>query len=86
MPLEDAVYKVSGLPANILGLTDRGVVEIGKTADLTVFDFDEIEDRCTYTDAVVKPKGIYHVFVNGAPALLNGEQTSERAGCVLFHQ
>lgn len=86
MPVQDAVYKVSGLPADILGLTDRGVIVPGKAADLTVFDFETIKDCCTYTDSVVKPQGVDHVFVNGIPTLLNGAQTPGRAGCVLCHQ
>ncbi|HWP51530.1 MAG TPA: D-aminoacylase [Clostridia bacterium] len=86
MSVEDAVYKVSGLPAHILGLSDRGIIAPGKTADLTVFDCHTIKDCCTYTDTVVKPQGIYHVFVNGVPALLDGVQTQERSGCVLCHQ
>ena len=85
MPLEDAVYKMTGLPAEILGLTDRGVIAPGKAADLTVFDENAVEDRCTYLDSNQKPAGITHVIVGGIPALKNGERTASKTGKILLH-
>ncbi len=84
MPIEDAIYKITGLPANILGLSDRGVLEVGNIADITVFDKDLIEDKSTFINPAVKPVGVEHVFVAGIPALLNGEQTEHRTGKVIF--
>ena len=83
---EQAVYKVSGLPAKILGLSDRGVLEAGKVADLTIFNWNEIADCCTYLDPVVKPKGILHVLVRGVPVIENGAETGKRPGSILLHQ
>ena len=83
---EQAVYKVSGLPAKILGLPDRGVLEVGKIADLTIFNWSEIADRCTYLEPVVKPKGILHVLVRGVPVLENGLETGACPGSILLHQ
>lgn len=83
MPLEKAVYKMTGLPASILGLKDRGLVKEGLCADLTVFDWARVADRSTYTKSAVKPAGIEYVFVAGQLSLDRGEQTSARAGRVL---
>ncbi len=85
MPLEKAVYKMTGLPASILGLKDRGVIKEGLCADLTVFDWNRVADRSTYTKSAVKPAGIEYVFVAGQLSLDQGEQTSARAGRVLRH-
>ena len=86
MPLEDAVYKMTGLPASILRLKDRGFVEVGKIADLTIFDANEIADRCTYTNSAIKPLGIEHMLVGGAFVVKNSEHTtSAGTGTVLTH-
>lgn len=82
---EQAVYKATGLPAKILGLSDRGVLEVGKVADLTIFNWNEIVDCCTYLDPVIQPKGILHVLVGGVPVLENGAETGNRPGSVLLH-
>lgn len=84
MPMEDAIYKITGLPANILGLSHRGILKVGNIADITVFDNDLIEDMSTFIQPAVKPLGIEHVFVAGIPALLNGKQTEHRTGKILF--
>ena len=80
MSIEDAVYKMTGLPASIINLSDRGILKIGNIADITVFDAEEIEDLATYMNPTMKPKGIYHVFVGGVASIINGEQTENRAG------
>lgn len=84
LPLEKAVYKMTGLPASVLGLTDRGKIQVGMAADLTVFDPERVADRSTYLDAAVKPLGIDYVFVEGEPALELGVQTASRRGRVLL--
>lgn len=86
MPIEDAVYKITGLPANILDLPDRGVLKVGNIADITVFDKDLVEDKSTFINPTVKPIGITHVFIDGVPALLNGVQTENRTGKILLNQ
>ncbi len=83
---EEAVYKVSGLPASIIGLRDRGTIEVGKVADLTVFDWEQIADRCTYLEPVVRPAGILSVLVRGVLVLENGVETGAHPGSVLLHQ
>ena len=84
MPLGDAVYKITGLPAKILKLSDRGVLKVGNIADITVFDFNEVKDMSTFTHSPVKPIGIEHVFIAGEAAILNGVQTENRKGKVLL--
>lgn len=85
MPVEDAVYKMTGLPASILGLSDRGVLAPGKVADLTIFDEKTVEDRSTYLDSMRQPAGISHVIVEGVPALLEGKATGSQSGKILLH-
>lgn len=85
MPWEKAVYKMTGLPASVLGLKDRGTIRPGMVADLTVFDPKRVMDQATFTHSAVKPVGIRHVLVAGQPALLNGTQTDVCNGQVLLH-
>ncbi len=84
MPLEDAVYKITGLSAQIINLPDRGVLKVNNIADITVFDFDEVKDMSTFVHSPVKPVGIYHVFVAGVPALIDGVKTKNKKGRVLL--
>lgn len=84
MPLQDAVYKMTGLPAKQLGMTDRGVLKSGYVADITVFDPEVVCDTSEFIRSVQKPKGIAHVLVAGVPVLSDGEQTDALPGAVLF--
>lgn len=79
----EAVRRMTSLPAAQFGLLDRGVVAIGKHADLVVFDPDHIVDRGTYEYPFAVPAGIRDVFVNGEAALRDGEMTGARPGRVL---
>lgn len=83
MPIEDAIYKITGLPAKILKDEKIGQLEVGKVADITVFDYDTIEDLSTFATPATKPKGIVHVFVNGVPTIVDGIHTKNRAGKVI---
>lgn len=80
LTLEDAVRKMTSLPASQLGLTDRGVVREGTFADLVVFDPDAVADRATFEAPHVYPVGIDHVVVNGVVTVDSGEHTGARAG------
>lgn len=86
MPIEDAVYKVTGLPASILHLHERGIIKVGTVADLTVFDPMKIDSRSTFMDSKIRPIGIPHVIINGKFALKDGVITDAREGKVLMHQ
>jgi N-acyl-D-amino-acid deacylase len=80
--LETAVNKMTGLPAQRLGLRERGLVQPGYFADLTVFDPQTIKDESTYPDPHRYPSGIPLVIVNGAVAVDDGRMLT-RAGRVL---
>jgi len=80
---EEAIRKMTSLPAARLGLTDRGTLREGACADLVVFDPDTISDTATYADPHRYPVGIHHVLVNGRFAIYDGVQTEELPGQVL---
>ncbi len=73
LSLEKGIYKMTALPASILGLSDRGVLGEGKKADIVVFDRDKIKDTSTFEKPFSYPKGIRYVFVNGKLALDRGK-------------
>ncbi len=81
--LEEAVRKMTSLPARHFGLRDRGEVREGAAADLVVFDPARVRDRATYASPHAAPDGILHVLVNGLFVVRDGEPTAERPGVVL---
>lgn len=78
--LEDAVRKLTSLPARRVGLWDRGVLRPGMAADVVVFDPDRIVDRATFENPDVYPEGVLHVLVNGRLVLEAGRMTDQRSG------
>jgi N-acyl-D-amino-acid deacylase len=84
LTLEQAVRKLSGLPATNLGLDHRGFVQEGMFADVVVFDPATICDRATFEKPHQYAVGMKHVFVNGAQVLKDGEHTSEKPGRALW--
>lgn len=83
LTLEQAVHKMTGMPARRLGLADRGCLREGCAADITVFDPATIADKGTFTNPHQYPVGIDWVFVNGQAVVADGQFTSARAGQVL---
>lgn len=81
--LPEAIRSCSGLPADILGLTDRGYLKVGMAADIVVFDPKLIRDNATYDEPFMYSVGIIHVFVNGQQALFSGTPTGTLAGKAL---
>ncbi len=81
--LEDAVRKMTSLPADQFGFSDRGRLAAGKAADVVIFDAARVSDRATYEQPHQYPVGIVHVLVNGVPVVKNGEHTGARPGKVL---
>ncbi len=81
--LEDAVRKMSSLPAGRMGLKDRGRVAEGTWADLVVFDPATVADKATFQSPHQYPEGIPYVIVNGVPMVDNGKWTSAGPGQVL---
>ncbi len=82
---EEAINRLSARPAEVLGLTDRGVLRPGARADLAVFDAARFAERGTTFEPNQLAEGMRHVFVNGVPALRNGLPTGQHAGEVLRH-
>ena len=80
LTLEDAVRKMTSLPANYLRLADRGVIDEGLVADITIFDPANVIDRSTWAQPSLFSEGIVHVLVNGGFALRDGEMTGETHG------
>lgn len=85
LTLEEGVHKMTGMPAKRLGLTGRGVVAEGASADLVVFDAQTIVDRATFADPHQYPAGIGDVLVNGVSVVSGGAMTTARPGQVLRH-
>jgi N-acyl-D-amino-acid deacylase len=83
IPLERAIHSMSGQPADVLGLKDRGVVRAGAFADVVVFDPAQLRDNATYEKPRALASGMVQVFVNGKPALADGKPTTARSGRVL---
>jgi N-acyl-D-amino-acid deacylase len=82
--VEEAVRKMTSLPADRLGLRGRGRLEEGCAADVVVFDADNVADRTSYQDPTTAPTGIERVLVNGQLAVQGGTvDTRLRAGTVL---
>jgi N-acyl-D-amino-acid deacylase len=80
LSLAEAVRKMTGLPASIVGMVDRGFIAVGMAADLTVFDAATVIDRATYKKPMEPSEGIRFVVVNGRIALRDGEPTGVKAG------
>jgi N-acyl-D-aspartate/D-glutamate deacylase len=83
LPLSTAVYKMTGLPAERLGLRDRGRIAAELAADLVLFDPEAVADTATFESPRSFPKGILLVMVNGRIAAQDGRPTAERPGRVL---
>jgi N-acyl-D-aspartate/D-glutamate deacylase len=79
----EAVHRLTGQPAERLGLSDRGVLREGARADVVVFDAGRFADRGTTFEPNRLAEGVRHVIVNGVHTLRDGEPTGERAGMVL---
>lgn len=83
MPLEDAIRRMTSFPAENLALRDRGSLKPGYFADIVVFDPKTVADTATVEEPRGLAVGVRDVFVNGAPALRNGEATPARPGQVV---
>jgi N-acyl-D-aspartate/D-glutamate deacylase len=84
LTLEDAVRKMTSLPAQILRLKDRGMLKEGYWADVVVFDPDTVSDPATYQNPQQYAKGVPFVFVNGAVVIDGGNHTGARLGKVIY--
>lgn len=73
LTLEQAIYKMTGKPAQKIGLRGRGVLTEGSYADIVIFDADAVCDMATFDDPHQYSTGIEHVIVNGVHTVVNGE-------------
>jgi N-acyl-D-amino-acid deacylase len=81
--LEEAIRKMTSLPADHFGFSERGRLTVGRAADLVIFDAAVVTDRATYEQPHQYPAGIVHVLVNGVAVVRNGEHTGATPGHVL---
>lgn len=80
IPLEEAIRRLTSLPANNLKIKDRGLLRDGYLADVVVFDPAHIQDHATFVKPHQLSTGIAHVLVNGEPVVRNGEHTGATPG------
>ena len=78
--LEDAIRKMTSMPATHFGLRDRGLLRRGHFADVVVFDFDALDDVSTLEQPVAYVRGVEYVLVNGVLVVDGGEHTGARPG------
>ena len=83
--LEDAIRKMTSLPANTFQFKQRGQLQAGFWADIVVFDPEKINDPATYADPHHYATGIPHVLVNGVPVIKEGAHTGTKPGMGLRH-
>jgi N-acyl-D-amino-acid deacylase len=80
LTLEDAIRRMTSLPAGTFGFLDRGLIRPGFVADLVLFDPARIADKATFADPHQYSEGFDYVFVNGEAVVANGELTDGRPG------
>ena len=81
--LEEAIHKMTGLPAQTIGLDDRGLIQAGKKADIAIFTPENIKEKATYEDPFQLAEGMKILFVNGNIALRNGKPEQAGFGRIL---
>ncbi len=86
LTLEEAVRKMTWLPAQFFGFEGRGIVREGAFADLVVFDPAKVKDQATYANPRAYPIGIPHVLVNGVFVVRDGKTTGARPGMILLRK
>jgi len=84
--LEEAIRKMTSLPAWRLGLWDRGVLRPGAVADVVVFDYGRMRDRATFENPHQYAEGVVYLWVNGVLTIDRGRLTGQTGGRVLRHR
>jgi len=82
--LEEAIRKMTSLPAQRFRLTDRGLIRPGMWADIVVFDPAKVADRATFTKPHAYAEGFHFVLVNGEVVIADGKHTGSRPGAILL--
>ena len=83
LTLEDAIRRMTSLPARTFSLKERGLIKPGMAADLVLFDPARVEDKATFADPHQYSQGFDVVVVNGKVAVENGKVTEARGGKVV---
>ncbi|MEM2136881.1 MAG: amidohydrolase family protein, partial [Candidatus Methanomethylicia archaeon] len=83
LSLEEAIKKITFMPAKRMKIEDRGILKVGAWADITIFDLNTISDRGTYLEPRIPPTGIEYIIVNGEIAVEKGKHTGALSGKVL---
>lgn len=83
IPLEEAIRRMTSLPASNLQLQKRGTLQVGYFADVVIFNPATIQDHATYENPKQYATGVEHVFVNGVQVLQHGEHTGAKPGRVV---
>jgi N-acyl-D-aspartate/D-glutamate deacylase len=83
---EQGIYRLTGLPAQMMGLADRGTLREGAFADLVLLDWDALSYRTDFLNPTLLPSGVEHVLVNGVFAVRSGRLTGQASGRVLIAQ
>lgn len=81
--LEEAVRKLTSLPAGNLGIRKRGEIRTGFYADLAIFDPKRVQDNATFEAPQKYSTGVVHVFVNGVQVIKDGEHTGAKPGRIV---
>ena len=80
LSLSDAIAKMTALPARRLGLQSKGHLGVGTDADITIFDYDAIQDRATFEEPALPPEGIDYVLIGGEMVLKKGVILKDTCG------
>ena len=81
--LTEAVRKITGLPAQIMGLKGKGLLAVGMDADINIFRPEELKENATFLQPRQLSQGLEYVFVGGKPAIEKGKLSSHREGSIL---
>lgn len=84
LSLQEAIRKMTSLPASDMKLIDRGTIAEGKWADVVIFDYDIIQDNATWENAMELPTGIDYVLVNGMVVVEEGKHNGNKPGKVIY--
>lgn len=83
LSLEQAIRKMTSLPAEVFRIKDRGMIKEGFFADIVIFDYEKIKDNATFQNPHQYPSGILYVIVNGKIVVENGRYSGEFAGMII---
>jgi N-acyl-D-aspartate/D-glutamate deacylase len=84
LTLPEAIRKMTSWAATRMRIPNRGTIKEGNWADVTIFDYDKIQDRATYEQPHLAPTGIEYVLVNGQVVMENGKHTGAKPGRIIY--